>query len=117
MKRLTRTCHPRLEDNDEVADIEINSDDASHQGTKRELSKVMEEPQKGAASLNTRLESFEEIPEINPVSMSSIGLDDVFGGGEMKISDFSAEVQAFLRGDVSAEDLVRARSVDDLLDL
>ena len=35
----------------------------------------------------------------------------------MNIEDFSEEVQCFLRGEVSAEDLVRARSVDDLLDL
>ena len=63
-----------------------------------------------------RLESFDgEIPEHHPVSMAPLGKDDVFG--EMNIEDFSEEVQAFLRGEVSAEDLVRARSVDDLLDL
>ena len=106
-----------VDDSDESTEMEAGPLDVSQQGRKRELSQVLEEPQKGAASLNTRLESCEEIPETNPVSMASMGLDDVFGGGEMKISDFSAEVQAFLRGEVSAEDLVRARSVDDLLDL
>eukprot|EP00800_Vazella_pourtalesii_P019291 TRINITY_DN6498_c0_g1_i1.p1 TRINITY_DN6498_c0_g1~~TRINITY_DN6498_c0_g1_i1.p1 ORF type:complete len:288 (+),score=37.02 TRINITY_DN6498_c0_g1_i1:29-892(+) len=65
---------------------------------------------------NLRIESFDgEMPLHHPVSMAPLGHDDVFG--EMNIEDFSEEVQCFLRGEVSAEDLVRARSVDDLLDL
>ncbi|KAI6649716.1 Low density lipoprotein receptor adapter protein 1-A-like [Oopsacas minuta] len=76
-------------------------------------------PEKDAEPANaseTRIESFDgEIPMHHPVSMAPLGHDDVFG--EMNIEDFSDEVQAFLRGEVSAEDLVRARSVDDLLDL
>ena len=63
-----------------------------------------------------RIESFNgEMPMHHPVSMAPLGQNDVFG--EMNIEDFSDEVQSFLRGEVSAEDLVRARSVDDLLDL
>ena len=69
-----------------------------------------------AEESSLRLESFDgEIAELHPVSMEPLGQDEVFG--EMKIEDFSEEVQAFLRGEVSAEDLVRARSIDDLLDL
>ena len=93
-------------------------DEANQSGTEAaEISEVKPEQSAELAEESIlRLESFDgDIPEHHPVSMEPLGGDEIFG--EMNIEDFSEEVQAFLRGEVSAEDLVRARSVDDLLDL
>ena len=115
----TETAKPQIgsEQTDEatnnVTNIPVNDSDTGITNI-QEVPEVTKTAEGNSAELDDpsklRVESFDgEMPMHHPVSMAPLGQDGVFG--EMNIDDFSEEVQSFLRGEVSAEDLVRARSV------